>query len=150
MSDEPRNQEQTFNRIHIHGDVGPGAAIGPGSKVEAENIAGRDIITDAMADTITKPFASIYVAIDARSFPSKEDAQDTREIVEVIEAENKKGEEANEEVVRMGLRALARMAPDIWEVIVATLANPVLGISTVVKKIAEKAKAEAGSQGTTA
>lgn len=30
--------------IHIEGDVGPGAAIGPGAKVEADQIAGRDIL----------------------------------------------------------------------------------------------------------
>ncbi len=31
--------------IHIAGDVGPGAAIGSGASVRAQNIAGRDIIT---------------------------------------------------------------------------------------------------------
>jgi hypothetical protein len=36
------------------------------------------------------------------------------------------------------------MAPDILEVVVATLVNPVLGIGVVVNKIAKKAKEEAG------
>ena len=40
----------------------------------------------------------------------------------------------------MSLKTLALMAPDIWDVAVATFTNPILGISTVVKKIAEKAK----------
>ncbi|MCP4935588.1 MAG: hypothetical protein GY927_15630, partial [bacterium] len=29
--------------IHIAGNVGPGSAVGPGAKVEAQNIAGRDV-----------------------------------------------------------------------------------------------------------
>jgi len=34
------------------------------------------------------------------------------------------------------------MAPDILDVIVKTLANPVVGIGEVIKKMAEKAKEE--------
>ena len=37
------------------------------------------------------------------------------------------------------------MAPDILEVITATLANPVSGIATVIQKIAAKAKEEAAA-----
>ena len=37
-------------------------------------------------------------------------------------------------------RNIARMAPDILDVVVATLGNPLAGLGVAVKKIAEKAK----------
>jgi hypothetical protein len=37
------------------------------------------------------------------------------------------------------------MAPDIFEVTAATLANPIAGITTVIRKVAEKAQAEAAA-----
>jgi hypothetical protein len=35
------------------------------------------------------------------------------------------------------------MAPDIFEVAVDTLTNPVRGVATVIRKVAEKAREEA-------
>ena len=37
---------------------------------------------------------------------------------------------------------IARMAPDVLDVIVATLGNPLAGLGVAVKKIAERAKEE--------
>lgn len=42
----------------------------------------------------------------------------------------------------MSSRTLAQMAPDILEEAIATFVNLALGISMVVKKIAEKSEAE--------
>ena len=39
-------------------------------------------------------------------------------------------------------RNIARIAPDMLDMVVATLANPLAGLGMVVKKIAEKAKEE--------
>jgi hypothetical protein len=39
-------------------------------------------------------------------------------------------------------RNIARMAPDVLDVVVATLGNPLAGLGVAVKKIAEKAKEE--------
>lgn len=138
---ESKNQVQ-LGSIHIGGNVGPGAAIGMNASVKATNIAGRDINIGSNAQDVSAAFAQIYAAVDARSFPTETVAQEVREAVEIIEAENEKGDEANEKVVRMSFRTLAQMAPDILEVAIATFINPALGISMVVKKIAEKAKAE--------
>jgi len=41
---------------------------------------------------------------------------------------------------------LISMAPDILDVIVATVANPAAGVATVIRKVLDKAKA-AGSAG---
>ncbi len=148
MTTEANKQEPTPGSISITGNVGPGTAIGTGASVKATNIAGRDIIIDSSnAQDVAAAFAQIYAAVDARSFPTETAAQEVREAVELIEAENEKGDEANEKIVRMSFRTLAQMAPDILQVAIATFVNPALGISLVVKKIAEKAKAEGTTGG---
>ena len=45
--------------------------------------------------------------------------------------------------VERWLKFLADMAPDILEVTAATLANPIAGVATAIRKIAEKAQAGA-------
>ena len=142
MSDEDKKKEALSGGIHIGGDVGSGAAIGEGASVEATNIAGRDISGGVSPDEVANAFARIYAAIEEKPFASEEKAKQVREAVEIIETENEKGDKANEKIVRMSLKTLALMAPDIWEVAVTTFTNPIRGISTVVKKIAEKAAAE--------
>lgn len=143
MTTEEEKGKGPSGIISITGGVGPGGAVGPGASVKAKNIAGRDIIIGTNAKDVADAFAQIYAAIDTKSFPPGVDAQEVREAVEIIEAENDKGDDASEKIVRMSFRTLAQMAPDILEVAIATLANPMLGISMVVKKIAEKAKEEA-------
>jgi hypothetical protein len=52
------------------------------------------------------------------------------------------GQPEDENFFEQRLKVLAAMAPDIGEVAIATLANPPAGIALVIKKIAEKVKAE--------
>jgi hypothetical protein len=67
----------------------------------------------------------------------KEEAQET---LTKLEAEAKKGENADENRVRRWMNFLAETAPDVWEVAVATFIHPIAGVSLVFKKIAERAK----------
>jgi hypothetical protein len=146
MAKKASMKKAESGNISIGGNVGPGTAVGYGASIKSDNIAGRDIIVGTSVKDITAALAQLYMAIEAKSFPSETAAQEVREAVEIIEAENEKGQEANEKVVRMSFRTLAQMAPDIWEVAIATFTNPMLGISTVVKKIAERAKLEASGR----
>jgi hypothetical protein len=131
--------DSPVSNISIGGNVGPGAAIGPGASVQAENIAGGDININSEAD---EAFAKIMALVESLAAEAPETAVDVRDAVEVIQAENDKGEEADERIIRFSFRTLARMAPDIFEVAAATLANPVAGLSAVVQKIAKKAAEE--------
>jgi hypothetical protein len=51
--------------------------------------------------------------------------------------------QADEIGTRRALSTLKGMAPDIWEVVVATLSNPIAGVGAVIQKVAAKAKEEA-------
>jgi len=61
--------------------------------------------------------------------------------VKKIEAEAAKGEAADPSKLERWMTTLAKMAPDIIEVMAASLAGPVAGFTVVFKKIVERAKA---------
>jgi hypothetical protein len=114
------------------------------------NIAGGDIHnvnTGMKVAEIKSLFDQLYTNIDARpEIPpaKKEDVKaEVQDIQTVVTEAVKKNEPVDENVLSRKFRSIARMAPDILEVVAATVANPALGIGVAVKKIAEKAKEEA-------
>ena len=61
--------------------------------------------------------------------------------VKKIEAEAAKGSAADTGKLEKWIKTLANMAPDIVEVMAASLAGPVAGFTLVFKKIVERARA---------
>jgi hypothetical protein len=55
--------------------------------------------------------------------------------------------EARQRFLETRLKHIVAMAPDIGQVIVATLANPAVGVALVLQKIAQKAQAELAGEG---
>jgi hypothetical protein len=118
----------------VHGDV---------------NMAGRDFYQNIVnnstdAEVVTKLFEGLRSQLD--NIPA-----DDRPLVAPIidDAEQKvtaiqEGDESEEaqSALEKRLRSLIAMAPDIGEVFVTTLANPVAGIAMVVSKIAAKVAGE--------
>ncbi len=88
-------------------------------------------------------FQTVFQKLEQRTDLPNAKKEEIKETVELIKGETQKGTEANETALRHYFRTLARMAPDILDVIVATATNPILGAGTIIRKIAEKAKAEA-------
>ncbi len=71
----------------------------------------------------------------------KEDLKaDVKDIQSTVTEAAKKNEKVDEDFLARRFRSIARMAPDILDVVVATLGNPLAGLGVAVKKIAEKAK----------
>jgi hypothetical protein len=118
----------------------------------AINIAGGDISTQQTttglsALEIGKLFKQIYNTIEMRPDTSpavkadlKAEVQEVQTSVTQTAMEKK---EIDESFLSRHFRNIARMAPDILDVVVATLGSPLAGIGVAVKKIAEKAKEEA-------
>jgi hypothetical protein len=96
-------------------------------------------------EDLARLFAQIYQQIDARPEDPDVDKEELTETVQKVEQEAAKGEEANPTKVERWLKFLGNVAPDILEVTVACLTNPLAGVGTVIRKIAEKARAEAGA-----
>jgi len=92
-------------------------------------------------DTAYK-FSSIFTQIEERTNMSATDKSDLKHELKTFEDEDKKGPESNEGFLAQRLRNVRRIAPDILEVALATIANPVVGFGTIAKKVAEKMKNE--------
>jgi hypothetical protein len=85
-------------------------------------------------------FETVYRQIQSRPVDKNVDKEEINATVQKIEAESAKGKKANESKLERWMGDLGRMAPDILDVILASLGGPVSGFTAVFKKIAERAK----------
>ncbi|HLO14564.1 MAG TPA: hypothetical protein VK206_07035 [Anaerolineales bacterium] len=115
------------------------------------NIAGGNITTHQTTNSLSAAeieqlFDELYTKIETRpeTHPAeKEDLKaEVKEIQATVTDAAQKNEEVDESFLSRRFRNIARMAPDVLDVIVATLGNPFAGLGVTVKKIAEKAKQE--------
>lgn len=158
------SKENVMSEKNIH--TGGGAYIGGSVNTGGGDFVGHDKITKAEKGGVAiggnaivtgshnvvgsqvsqrqESIQHIYTIIEKRPDTTALDKEDLKANVEEIQAEDDKGDEANESFIARRLRNIQRMAPDILEVILATIANPIAGFGVVAKKIAEKMKAEAG------
>jgi hypothetical protein len=88
-----------------------------------------------------KLFKRIHKEIKIRPVDPKLDKDKLEDQVKKIEAEAAKGSAANNVKLERWIKTLAKMAPDIVEVMAASLAGPAAGFTVVFKKIVERAKA---------
>jgi hypothetical protein len=110
-----------------------------GTKVNiGGDVVGRDKITTHYG--FSDEFKKIRELIDKRPEDSNVDKDELKDTVDKIENEIKKGEEANPAKVERWLKFLASMADDIFQVTVATLASPTLGIAKAIQLIVQKGK----------
>lgn len=68
-------------------------------------------------------------------------AQTTQAVAEIQQGDES---EAKQSFLETRLKNLYAMAPDIGQVIITTLANPIAGVALTIQKIAQKAKSEVG------
>jgi len=134
MADKPRSDAPIFDQRGQR-------VSGPQVNIAGDATGNFNISSaGASADEIARAFAAIEAKVQALpAGPAKDDAGTA---VQKLKDEAGKGEQAQESTVRRWLNFLAEAAPDAWEVAINTFINPVAGISTVFKKIAERAKAE--------
>lgn len=98
----------------------------------------------ASINQISNSFNQIYTHLASRPEDKNVDKREISEIVQNIEAVVEKNDRENVKIEHW-LSKLEKMAPDIFEVTVNTLANPLTGLGTVIRKVAEKAKLESGA-----
>src|SRR5579859_107726 len=121
--------------------VGPitnstGIAIGHGAQSSVtQGVSGADLAA---------LFASIYQKIDVRPVDPNVDKSEVKDKVGLIQQEVQKQDSASEPKLQRWLGELAGMAPDIFDVTVASLAGPSAAVSTIIKKVADKAKQLSG------
>ncbi len=96
---------------------------------------------------ITNVSKSLYRAVDEHPTLSPAVKADVKAEIQDVEKEIRKGDQADESSMTRHLRNVQRMAPDILDVAIAMLANPVAGLGMVAKKIVEKMAGEAKPKG---
>jgi hypothetical protein len=111
-----------------------GVAIGRGARVEVRSgIAAKEL---------AELFSPIYQKIASRPPDPSVEKDEISDQVKRIEKEVATGDKAEPTKVERWLRNLAAMAPDILDVTVAAITNPIAGISMTVRKIAQRVKEE--------
>lgn len=115
------------------------------------NIAGGNIATyhtasGLSAAEVKQLFDQIYARIESRADTTPADREDLKDTVGEIQgavtSALQKNEKVDEGFVQRRFRNIARMAPDILDVVVATLANPLAGLGVAAAMIAARAKEE--------
>lgn len=117
----------------------------------AVNIAAGDITTSQKttglsAAEIKHLFDQLYSDIEASSrIPpaTREDVKaEVKDIQAAVTEAARKKQPVDDGFLARRFRNIARMAPDILDVVVATLGSPLAGLGVAAKKIADKAKAD--------
>lgn len=126
--------------------VGNISDISGNVNVAAGNITTHHTITGLDAAEVHQLFLDIYRDIDGLPAASPTDKDDlkaeVKEIQSTVTQAMQKNEKVDEGFMSRRFRNIARMAPDVLDLVVAMLASPLAGLGVAVKKIAEKAKEE--------
>jgi hypothetical protein len=109
------------------------------------NIAGGNIsvtttISGLSMDEVARAFEAIYTRIETSQNTSAVEKADLKAEVQDVQEAIKRPKKVDESFVTRRLRNIGRMAPDIMEVVLATIISPAAGLGVIGKKIAEKLK----------
>jgi len=135
--DGDKRSIQDFGGSYVEGKI----------NIKHGSFVGRDqhVIATSHSHRYTL-FQSVYCAITNRPNTNQKTCAEIEACVKEIESEAQKGEKANERFLAERLQNLKRMAPDIWEVVLATLSNPIAGFSSIITKVAKKMAKEGEAQ----
>lgn len=109
--------------------------------IKNSRVAGRDNVEKKITN-VNVSFAPVYHALEENTAIPPGTKKTVEESIKEVEQEVKKGNKANGSFIQERLENIQKMAPDIAEVLIATLLNPAAGMSLAVKKVLSKAQAE--------
>jgi len=132
----------------------------PSVNITGENVVGSinasgrakvDVTQSSVHKTEDADFDKLFELLEdkikARPEDPNVDKQEIQEQVNQIKNEAAQGEKANPNKLERWIRNLAGMAPDIVEVMAASLGGPITGLAAVIQKIAARVKAESEIKG---
>ncbi len=129
---------KTGSNYTMDGKVTGGVVVmGPDAQVKITQNVG------ASTAEITRMFDAVFQHIQSRPENPDVDKSEIKATVQNIQQEAAKNEEANQSKLERWLKYLAGIAPDILDVMAASLGGPVTGFAAVFKKILDKARQNA-------
>jgi len=124
------------------GDVISIQNVGHNAAVAAGRGAKASVISNESLSSIVGWMTQINKKVDSLPDISQAEKEDIKQQVGKIGNEAQKGSKAEIGRLEKLINTLNVMVPDIFDVVIATLANPLAGIGLVIKKIGDKAKLE--------
>lgn len=120
-----------------------GMSAGNGSIVIGGDVTGSNIVlgnnntVSNQSVNISALFEEVYKKLDEKKDIKQQEKDDVRLDLQEMQKELA-APSPNESFLARRLRNIQRMAPDIAEVAIETLKNPIGGVAEVIKKIAKK------------
>ncbi len=108
--------------------------------IKGGKVAGRDNVEKNITN-VNISFAPVYHALKENATVPPKVKKKVEADVKQIEKEVKKGEAAKVSFIQQRLENIEKMAPDIADVVIATLQNPVAGVSVALRKLLAKMQA---------
>ena len=120
---------------NVQGDKFVGNTYSIGGDVRDSNVIigdGNSIQVNTNSLDLSDAFKSIYALIEHRASEPAFDDEFVEDVVQHIQTEAEKGDNANPKRIKSWLKMLADVAPDIVKSIVKILTNPVTGVASAV------------------
>jgi hypothetical protein len=134
-NNQGRNKQIDGDQNVIQGSISGGVIVqGRGANVAVQQSSGIN------EEQLPLLFEKMYRAIQSRPDDPSIDKEEISETVQRIEQEVKKGDQANDSKLKRWMESLNKMAPDIVDIILASLGGPVSGMTAILKKVAEHAR----------
>jgi DNA-binding NtrC family response regulator len=122
--------------INIGGNFQGNLLTGDGKIVSQDDYSQSGI----SGDEVAKLFDTLLARVDAQPDLKQHDKDDVKQEINELQKELTMNETPDENFLLRRLRNIGRVAPDVLEVTLVTITNPVAGFGLVAKKIAEKIK----------
>ncbi|GMV35054.1 MAG: hypothetical protein DCC59_03335 [Chloroflexi bacterium] len=126
-----------------------GISAGDNSVVVGGSVQGSNIVIGSN-NTVTNNsvniaplFDELYRKLDIHQDLAPETKRDVKEELKEIQSALE-AQQPDESFLARRFRNLKRMAPDIADIALETLKNPIGGVAEIIKKVAKKAAEEAG------
>jgi hypothetical protein len=138
----PTRIVKTDGGDYAEGNITKGDSITVGNITGSTGVAiGRNaratVVQNPLTDELARKFSELYERIQRGSEPDPIKNVVAQQ-VQAIETEVKKDEQADPKGIESGLTVLQRMAPEVFEMAVAFLASPISGITSIVRRVAER------------
>jgi hypothetical protein len=120
---------------------GRGVAIG-GSVSGSTIITGDHNVVGSTVNLQQAYLQQIFYEIEKQVDLDPLDKEDLKSEIKELQSEDGKGPDADETRISRHLRNIKRMAPDILELVIAAISNPLAGFGAVTQKVIEQMGAE--------
>jgi hypothetical protein len=120
--------------------------INAGGKARVQVTQKSDRRKSSRDADLERLFALLEKRLESRPEDPNVGREEISSQIEQIKTESARGEKANQTKLERWIKNLAGMAPDIVDVMTASLGGPVSGFTAVLQKIAAKVKAESAGK----